>query len=83
MAQHIQACQSLWQYRLDLYCITIGLSFNRVSEIDLLPVYARSQRLLRQVAVELLQSFRNRDRRRHLRRRAIIKLDVNVAHLLA
>src|SRR5205814_5157804 len=81
MPQHVQPRERLGQHRFNLDRVTILLRRNLISEIDLLAVYARRQSLLRQVAIELLQSFSDRNRRIDLRGGTIFKLDVNLAHV--
>src|SRR2546421_7340173 len=81
MPQHVQPSERLGQHGFNLDRITICLRLDRIREIDLLAVYARSKSLLRQVAIELLQSFSDRDRRIDLRGGTIFKLDVNIAHI--
>ncbi len=62
MTQYIKAGQSLRQDWLDPYGIAVGFSFKRVCEIDFAAIDPGRQRLFGQVAIELLQSFRDRGR---------------------
>ena len=81
MTQHVKTFQRLRQHRFDPYHLSIGLRIESVCQIDFASIDARSQRLLRHVAIKLLQSFPDRNRRRHLRGWTTVELYVNLTHL--
>src|SRR5882724_4113773 len=81
MTKNIQAFQSLGQHRFDLNRVAVCLLIQRVSKIDFAAVDTSSQRLLRNVAVQLLQRVGNGRRAGNLYRRAVFELYVDLAHL--
>ena len=83
MAQDFKPFARLRQHRFNLDRRTVAVRFERrerAREINLVPVDTRSERLLRRIAVELLQSFADRDGVRHLRRLSILQLYVHFTH---
>src|SRR5437870_5016565 len=78
MTQHVESFKCLRQDGFDLNRIAVFTE--RECEINFAAVHFRGESLLRQIAIELLQSFGDRDRCGHLRRRAIINLYTYLAH---
>ena len=59
MAKHIEPRERLRQNRFNLHRVTVRLRIERVGKVDLPAVDARRQGLLGQIAIKLLQSFRD------------------------
>src|SRR5712691_5971088 len=81
MTKNIQAFQGLRQHRFDPDRVAVRLLIQGMGKIDFAAVDTSSQRLLRNVAVKLLQRVGNGRRAGNLYRRAVSKLYIDLAHL--
>ena len=81
MPQDVEPFTRLRQDRFDLHRIAVFIRAERVRQIDFAAVNPRRQGLLGHVAIQLLQSFRDRERRWHLCAGTVVNLYVNLAHL--
>ena len=82
VTQNIEAIASLRQHRFNPDGISVFRRLNRGSKINFPPVNTRGESLLCQIAIKFLQRLSNGRRAGNRYRGAVVKLYVDLAHLM-